>query len=105
MFKRIFKVSVVIFFAVNILICGFMKVQSCAVNSMTSQKTQVITTSRISDDCIKISLMGEKSFEIRLAKEKNTLADEILMPSMLMLVKKSSNLLTDFFTFQDITAL
>lgn len=105
MIKRIFKVSVVIFFAVNILICGFMKVQSCAVNSMTSQKTEVITANQVSDNRIEISLMGGKSFEISTGTEENTLADEILMPSMLQLVKKSSNLLTDFFIFEDIKAL
>ena len=105
MIKRIFKVSVVIFFAVNILICGFMKVQSCAVNSMTSQKTEVITANQVSDNRIEISLMGGKSFEIITGTEENTLADEILMPSMLQLVKKSSNLLTDFFIFEDIKAL
>lgn len=105
MIKRIFKVSVVIFFAVNILICGFMKVQSCAVNSMTSQKTEVITANQVSDNRIEISLMGGKSFEISTGTEESTLADEILMPSMLQLVKKSSNLLTDFFIFEDIKAL
>lgn len=105
MIKRIFKVSVVIFFAVNILICGFMKVQSCAVNSMTSQKTEVITANQVSDNRIEISLMGGKSFEISTGTEENTLADEILMPSMLRLVKKSSNLLTNFFIFEDIKAL
>lgn len=105
MIKRIFKVSVVIFFAVNILICGFMKVQSCAVNSMTSQKTEVITANQVSDNRIEISLMGGKSFEISTGMEESTLADEILMPSMLQLVKKSSNLLTDFFIFEDIKAL
>lgn len=105
MIKRIFKVSVVIFFAVNILICGFMKVQSCAVNSMTSQKTEVITANQVSDNRIEISLMGGKSFEISTGTEESTLADEILMPSILRLVKKSSNLLTDFFIFEDIKAL
>ena len=105
MIKRIFKVSVVIFFAVNIFICGFMKVQSCAVNSLTSRKTEVITANPVSDNRIEISLIGGKSFEIRTDTDKNTLADEIITPSIIWLVKKSSNLLTNFFIFEDIKAL